>query len=144
MPKSKNKRKQGRPAAPPRIPILLRINQETNAGMSALIGYAEFTKLEQRVPDEGTWHRLALRLNIGSRLSLIFNDPIISEDMLKSLDMLIKVHERFTRTGIMVAGDPELQVIHQGLRYVEALQARCTAREIQEAYNYVLKHAATT
>lgn len=142
MPKSSSKRKSSSKVKHRNnaVPITLRLNRDAEF-MLQITSHQELFKLENKIPDERTWHMLTARLNIGSRLSLKYTDSA-QAIMLEALDCMREIFARFQRVSKYGATDKELNSIKLALNLTDDMQRDGTARDLRDAINYVFKYGA--
>ena len=138
MPSNKKPRKQ-QVKRKQTLPIVFRHSAEADINLQ-LAPHAELLKMREGYGDEGSWHTLTCRLNIGVTAGA--QNRLEHEAIKRGLDAMINVRERFKKTGKFGLSGNDLKDIGDGLIATDELQLSLTRRQFNEAVKYVYQHAA--
>jgi hypothetical protein len=138
MPSNKKPRKK-RVYKPLVLPLTIRHNAEADTEMQ-LAPHTELMKLRQGYGDEGSWHTIVCRLNIGVIAALQNN--IDGKDIRAGLDAMLNVRSRFQKSGKWGLSGDNLRDIGEGLVQTDNLQLKLTRKQLNTAIDLVYKEAA--
>jgi outer membrane scaffolding protein for murein synthesis (MipA/OmpV family) len=137
MPSNKKPRKQ-KTARSAGIPLTIRNCPESETALQ-LVPHTELMKMREGLGDEGSWHTITARLNIG--VTAAYENEYPQESFRKALDAVVNVKERYKKTGRWGLSGQDYRDIGQGLVDTDTLQLSLTRKQFAKAIEYVFKNA---
>jgi hypothetical protein len=138
MPSNKKPRKK-QARRPLILPMTIRHSAEADTELQ-LAPHAELMKLREGYGDEGSWHTLVCRLNVG--LTVAWQNNLDNNVMRKGLDAMINVRERHNKSGKWGLSGDDLREVGDALIATDNLQLSLTRKQLNKAIEYVYKEAA--
>jgi hypothetical protein len=138
MPSNKKPRKK-QVRRPLVLPMTIRHSAEADTALQ-LAPHAELMKLREGFGDEGSWHTLVCRLNVG--LTVAWQNNLDNNVMRKGLDAMINVKERHNKSGKWGVSGDDLREVGDALVATDNLQLSLTRKQLNKAIEYVYKEAA--
>ena len=138
MPSNKKPRKK-QVRRPLILPMTIRHSAEADTELQ-LAPHAELMKLREGYGDEGSWHTLVCRLNVG--LTVAWQNNLDNNVMRKGLDAMINVRERHNKSGKWGVSGDDLREVGDALVATDNLQLSLTRKQLNKAIEYVYKEAA--
>jgi hypothetical protein len=138
MPSNKKPRKK-QVRKPLVLPMTIRHSAEADTELQ-LAPHAELMKLREGYGDEGSWHTLVCRLNVG--LTVAWQNNLDNNVMRKGLDAMINVRERHNKFGKWGLSGNDLREVGDALIATDNLQLSLTRKQLNKAIEYVYKEAA--
>jgi hypothetical protein len=138
MPSNKKPRKK-QIRKPLILPMTIRHSAEADTELQ-LAPHAELMKLREGYGDEGSWHTLVCRLNVG--LTVAWQNNLDNNVMRKGLDAMINVRERHNKSGKWGVSGDDLREVGDALVATDNLQLSLTRKQLNKAIEYVYKEAA--
>ena len=138
MPSNKKPRKK-QVRRPLTLPMTIRHSAEADTELQ-LAPHAELMKLREGYGDEGSWHTLVCRLNVG--LTVAWQNNLDNNVMRKGLDAMINVRERHNKSGKWGLSGNDLREVGDALIATDSLQLSLTRKQLNKAIEYVYKEAA--
>ena len=138
MPSNKKPRKK-QVRRPLVLPMTIRHSAEADTALQ-LAPHAELMKLREGFGDEGSWHTLVCRLNVG--LTVAWQNNLDNNVMRKGLDAMINVRERHNKSGKWGVSGDDLREVGDALVATDNLQLSLTRKQLNKAIEYVYKEAA--
>lgn len=138
MPSNKKPRKK-KVYKPLVLPLTIRHNAEADTEMQ-LAPHTELMKLRQGYGDEGSWHTIVCRLNIGVIAGL--QNAVDNADIRTALEAMISIRKRHEKSGKWGLSGDELRDIGEGLVQTDNLQLKLTRKQLNTAIELVYKEAA--
>jgi hypothetical protein len=138
MPSNKKPRKK-KIRKPLILPMTIRHSAEADTALQ-LAPHAELMKLREGFGDEGSWHTLVCRLNVG--LTVAWQNNLDNNVMRKGLDAMINVRERHNKSGKWGLSGDDLREVGDALVATDNLQLSLTRKQLNKAIEYVYKEAA--
>ena len=138
MPSNKKPRKK-QVRRPLILPMTIRHSAEADTELQ-LAPHAELMKLREGYGDEGSWHTLVCRLNVG--LTVAWQNNLDNNVMRKGLDAMINVKERHNKSGKWGVSGDDLREVGDALVATDNLQLSLTRKQLNKAIEYVYKEAA--
>ncbi len=138
MPSNKKPRKK-QVRKPLVLPMTIRHSAEADTALQ-LAPHAELMKLREGFGDEGSWHTLVCRLNVG--LTVAWQNNLDNNVMRKGLDAMINVRERHNKSGKWGLSGDDLREVGDALVATDNLQLSLTRKQLNKAIEYVYKEAA--
>jgi hypothetical protein len=140
MPSNKKPRKP-RKYIPKVLPLTIRHNAEAETALQ-LGPHSELMKLREGYGDEGSWNTIVARLNIGLVAANADGKPEQAKQIRIGLDAMLKVQERFDKSGKYGLSGQELRNIGDGLVLTDNLQLSLTRKQFAQAIDYVFQQVA--
>jgi hypothetical protein len=136
---SKNKRKSAgvRKTLLTNTPVTIR-HSEKHARILKLQPYICLETFVTRNSKVYDWNTVCTRLNVGFNLSVNHDLEEAIPVLKDGLETVLKINERFRRTGTWRADDREIAVMRQGLTLTDDIQDITTRREQLEAFKEVV------
>ena len=126
---------------PAGIPMTIRHDAESERELQ-LNPHVELLKLREGCADEGAWHTLVCRLNVG--VTMAHQTHRKSEYLLAQagLQAMREIWARYERTAKWGASGDNIKDIGEALVTTDNLQLSLTRRQLAEAIRYVDSTAA--
>ena len=121
------------------VPMTIRHCAESETALQ-LVPHTELMKMREGVGDEGSWHTITARLNIG--ITAAYENDYPQESFRSALDAIINVQKRHKNTGRWGLSGQDYREIGQGLVDTDTLQLSLTRKQFSNAVKYVFKNAA--
>jgi hypothetical protein len=121
------------------VPMTIRHSAESETALQ-LVPHLELMKMREGAGDEGSWHTITARLNIG--ITAAYDNDYPTESFRKALDAIINVQERHKNTGRWGLSGQDYKEIGQGLVDTDTLQLSLTRKQFSKAVKYVFNNAA--
>jgi hypothetical protein len=138
MPSNKKPRKK-QVKKPLILPMTIRHSAEADTELQ-LAPHAELMKLREGYGDEGSWHTLVCRLNVG--LTVAWQNNLDNNVIRKGLDAMINVRNRHAKSGQWGLSGSDLREVGDALVATDNLQLSLTRKQLNKAIEYVYKEAA--
>lgn len=119
------------------LPVVFRFNADSERFLQ-LIPQDFLADLRDGRGTEGGWHSLAARLNMGMVLARDHFDAEAVAMMDAALDALTSVYNRHQAIKQWGTTGEEFFAMGNGLNLTDAMQIKCTRRELQDAINKIL------
>ena len=121
------------------VPMTIRHCAESETALQ-LVPHTELMKMREGVGDEGSWHTITARLNIG--ITAAYDNDYPTESFRSALDAIINVQERYKKTGRWGLSGQDYRDIGQGLVDTDTVQLSLTRKQFSKAVKYVFNNAA--
>ena len=121
------------------VPMTIRHSAESETALQ-LVPHTELMKMREGVGDEGSWHTITARLNIG--ITAAYDNDYPTESFRSALDAIINVQERYKKTGRWGLSGQDYRDIGQGLVDTDTVQLSLTRKQFSKAVKYVFNNAA--
>lgn len=138
MPANKKPRKKQK-YKPLILPMTFRHSAESDTGMQ-IVPHMELMKMREGCGDEGGWHTLVCRLNIG--VIAAWQNEIANNDIKRGLDAMINVKKRYEKSGKWGLSGDDLRDVGDALVITDNLQLSLTRKQLNKAIDYVYKEVA--
>ena len=138
MPSNKKPRKK-RIIKPLVLPQTIRHSAEADTELQ-LAPHTELMKLRHGYGDEGSWHTIVCRINIG--VIAAWQNNIDNTVIKKGLDAMINVRNRHEKSDKWGLSGDDLRDIGEALVQTDNLQLSLTRKQLNKAIEYVYKEAA--
>jgi hypothetical protein len=135
MPSNKKPRKK-QVRKPLVLPLTIRHSAEADTELQ-LAPHAELMKLREGCGDEGSWHTLVCRLNIG--VTVAWQNNLDNNVIQNGLDAMINVRNRHTKSGQWGLSGSDLREVGDALVATDNLQLSLTRKQLNKAIEYVYK-----
>jgi hypothetical protein len=133
----KPRNKAHRPKCPPgQIPVTIRFGADDER-LLQLVPHLELDKLSTKTADDGTWHTVTARLNVGLVLSNNLFTSVEQTVLCEALDAMRAIKARFVSMGRWGGSKNEIECAHAGLVLTDDMQNASTRREQRTAIQYV-------
>lgn len=138
MPSNKKPRKK-QVRKPLVLPLTIRHSAEADTELQ-LAPHAELMKLREGYGDEGSWHTIVCRLNIG--VTAAWQNNLDNEIIRRGLDAMINVRNRHTKSGKWGLSGSDLREVGDALVATDNLQLSLTRKQLNKAIEYVYKEVS--
>lgn len=139
---AKNKRKSAgiRKTIQTRTPILFRFTEEQSERMKKVC-HDSLDKFRRREATGTDWRNIAYRLNVGIRLTSLFQEVEAEKLLVTALNCVCEIKERWVRMQeVRWAGnETEIEMIDVGLHLVDDMQDNATRKELLGVHKDVEK-----
>ena len=139
MKAARNKKHKPKPL---QVPVIIRFDHE-HERMQKIAPHQSLDNVVNKTASVEDWHTITQRLNIGATMAKnVFKQDAI-DIMLKSLESIIGVRDRFNRIEKYGCTDEEFKSIGDGLNLTDEMQKICTRRQFDAAVKFVYENAAS-
>lgn len=119
------------------LPVVFRFNADNERNLQLIPQDLLAAMRDGRGTEEG-WHSLAARLNMGMVLASDHFDTDDVAMMDAALDALTSVYNRHQAIQQWGTTGEEFFAMGNGLNLTDAMQLKCTRRELQDAINKIM------